>query len=553
MKPELEKLILGQRLSELTRQVPTAAQTVKKLTEQLRSNYPMRTLGWSDDGEVGLAEEQYAAHTHILGTTREGKSKLLEKLIRQDIDQGYGATLLDPSDNGQTCYDILRYCVSEGIEKVCLIDPHDAKSFIPCINPLAWRGAAAVDSVVSNLMDSTRVLWGQAGFESTPRIEEYLYAMFTALYMAKATIPDAQFFRVKDSALCVNRRQQILSHLHPMDNNRILLESVFNVRGQELFIKEFQPSIRRLSPFFRYLPKLIFGSTTNAIDFKQLVSQKWVILMNLDKTRVWGPPEQRVLGTLVINEIVNAVYDLNANGWKGRHYLYIDEVGQYATRVLHDLMAYKGKSGLWVTVAHQFFAQVEDKVVLNAIENLCKIKIMFSVGNTLDRQQMTRNMYTSDLKTEATDASIAIKKQYAVIKINKNPPVTTRIDDVHTPHITEAELDEFKNRLYKLKPEWYRSQADVLAEISNRFAKQSPTTEHGATSGRQRGRRTQSHIQEPAGHDENSVVESLPMDVQEKSAGAEKQGRVGNVDVGAEQRGKAERKKGNVPRVIPEH
>ena len=377
------KRMLGKTLEEALHR-PSRQTSIKLLREKLSSGHPLRQLGTAAEGGLPfLTEEQRAAHIHILGTTREGKSRLIEQFIRHDIDNGYGATLLDPTDNGQTAYNIFRYCQKKHFNKICLIDPHDYHIGLPAINPLRWRGAAATDSIVANLMDSTRLLWGQISFEATPRIETYLTAIFTALYATgnpkldkplNCGIPDAIYFSVKENRLLEYRRRQILDCLHPNDEARISLEEVFNPKGQQLFLGEFKSSIRRLSPFFKYLPKLMYGSAENPVDFRKLIADKWLVLVNLDKKRLWGTPQQRILGTLVVNEIVNAVSDLTANGWQGRHYLYIDEAGQFATRVLSDIMAYQGKSGLWATLSHQYYGQFEDKQVLEAVENLAKLR-----------------------------------------------------------------------------------------------------------------------------------------------------------------------------------
>jgi hypothetical protein len=470
--------MLGKTLEEALH-IPSQETAVNLLREKLSSGHPLRHLGTSTDGGLPiLSEEQRAAHIHILGTTREGKSKLLEQFIRHDIDNGYGATLLDPSDNGQTAYDILRYCQKIGCDKVCLIDPHDHYTAIPTINPLRWRGAAAVDSVVPNLMESMRLLWNQTSFEATPRIETYLPAVFAALYATgnpksdkpmNCGISDAVCFSVKEHRLLEYRRRQIIDFLHPLDKHRLTLEQVFNPKGQQLFITEFQSSIRRLAPFFNYLPKLIYGSTESPLDFRKMIAEKWVILVNLDSARLWGTPEQRLLGTLIVNEIVAAVADLTANGWKGRHYLYIDEAGQFATRVLSKIMAFKGKSQLWATLSHQYYGQFEDKQVLEAVENLCKIKVMFYTPNVTDRQRMVKDMYTDELKKQASDAQFSLKKQHAVIKIGKEPPVTVRIADVPDVQVSKADLDAYKLKIYQSNP-WYRTPEAIQEELNKRFA-----------------------------------------------------------------------------------
>lgn len=484
----IDKLILGKSLDEQLGKVPSLDESVQRHYERLVSKYPLRILGTGTDSAPVLTEELRASHIHILGTTREGKSKFLELLIRHDIDNGYGATLLDPSDNGQTAYDVLRYCISKGFEKVCLIDPHDAQAYIPTINPLVWRGAAATDSVVSNLMESVRLLWGQTNFDATPRIETYLYAIFVALYATgnphvkdpnnaeqflkplNCGIPDAVCFSVKEHPQFAYRRRRILDFLHPVNESRAILEEVFNAKGQQLFLGEFKASIRRLAPFFKYLPTRMYSSSVSSIDFKKLVSEKWIILVNLDDTRVWGTPEQRVLGTLIVNGVISAVADLRASGWQGRHYLYIDEAGQFATRALAKIMALKGKSGLWATLSHQFYNQFEDKYVLDAVENLCKIKVLFNTPNTLDRNRMIRDMYTGSLTSEASDAHIALKKQHAVIKIGKEPPVSVRIADIPNVQISSTQLEDFKTQKIYQANSWYRTAESIQEEINNRFA-----------------------------------------------------------------------------------
>jgi hypothetical protein len=349
-----------------------------------------------------------------------------------------------------------------------LIDPHDTDR-LPTINPLKWRGEAARDAIIQNIMESIRLLWGQTSFSDTPRIETYLAAVLSALYSAQGTIPDAISFLVKENTESHYKRLKILDSLYRLDKSRLILEEVFNAKGQQLFLGEFKPSIRRLAPFFDYLPTHIYGSTADPIDFTKLIAEKWVILVNLDKTRVWGTAAQRVLGTLVINELIAGISALRANNWQGRHYLYIDEAGQFATRVLADIMAYKGKSGLWATLSHQFYDQFEDKYVLNAVENLCKIKVLFNTPNSQDRNRMLRDMYTGELKEQAGDVHASLKKQHAVIKIGKEPPVTFRVQDVPSIDMPSAQLRAFKEKIYKTNS-WYASPEAIREEINNRFA-----------------------------------------------------------------------------------
>ena len=152
------KIWTGETYEEATRK-PTSSETVQKYWQTLGSKYPLRSLGMAADMEMLLSEEARESHIHVLGAPGEGKSKFIEMLVCQDIKAGYGACVLDSSDNGATVYKILKFCAKAGFEKVILIDPHDAAKFgkVATINPIHYQAPANV--CIGNLEDTIRVLW----------------------------------------------------------------------------------------------------------------------------------------------------------------------------------------------------------------------------------------------------------------------------------------------------------------------------------------------------------------------------------------------------------
>ena len=82
---------------------------------------------------------------------------------------------------------------------------------------------------------------------------------------------------------------------------------------------------------------------------------------------------------MVINQLVVAIDRLFYKGYAKRYYLYIDEAGEYATRKLAKTFALQGKTGLRVTIGHQYFGQFEDKYVIDAINALTNFKAMFNL------------------------------------------------------------------------------------------------------------------------------------------------------------------------------
>src|SRR6185503_995339 len=158
----------------------------------------------------------------------------------------------------------------------------------------------------------------------------------------------------------------------------------------------FSSTVNRLEPFWDSTLALMFGAN-EGVDFIKMITEGWVILVNLYSGFGFEPIHTRLLGTTIINELIFALDRLRSRAWRGVYYLYIDEAGRYAKRNLADLLAYKRKSRLRVTLAHKYFNQFEDKYVLDAINTLCKLKIAFYMPNREDRDKFVRMAYGGEL------------------------------------------------------------------------------------------------------------------------------------------------------------
>src|SRR5438874_1768233 len=176
-KIDFFQLQTGQTLEDLRRKVPTRDSIINRRIKQIKTKYPLRSLGIGTDGALYISEEERESHLHILGTTGEGKSRFIEHLIRGDIEQGNGVGFLDPADRANTAYRILRHCAKIGFEKVCLIDPHTlhTQGRITAIQPF-HRAKSYKQATVSNLAETVRVLFQSKDTAETPKIQRYLPA-----------------------------------------------------------------------------------------------------------------------------------------------------------------------------------------------------------------------------------------------------------------------------------------------------------------------------------------------------------------------------------------
>jgi hypothetical protein len=473
---DLFKLI-NKKTSKEALRIPSVEDSLHLIYESVSSKTPLRELGYSESGLVTLSEEDRESHIHVLGAPAEGKSKFLEMMVSLDIDalisgkSKSGVCFIDSSDNGDTMKKVLKYCARRGFEKVLLIDPRNIQDFgyVVPINPLSYQ--APSEAMQAHLGDSLRVLWNTKGFEDEAIITTYFPMVIDAIHSAGMTLPDAECLTVPELA---GQRSKLL------DNDKIGFKSklFFNrVYKNAAVWKEFQSTCRRIDPFFHSVMKLTLGSVVG-VNFTKLITDGWVILVNMYEEGVFEERHQRLLGTIILNEIIRAMSRIRHHTPEYRipYYIYIDEFGKYATKKIANMLYYSRKSGLRMNLAHQEFEQI-DKAVMSAVRSAAKSKVLFYVTNPDDRHQMVRMMYGGELSDRAVEFILSqTKKQNAVIKINKKTPALTRIRDWPDAPVSTKQLNDFITKLYTSNPQLYRPKAEVWEEIKKRFVVPTTTT-----------------------------------------------------------------------------
>lgn len=473
--------ILYRALMGKSRAVRLNRPGIQALTEKLRTDigspsHPSRILAYSkrDNLPVLLTEEDRETHMHLLGGTRQGKSRLLQLLIQGDIERGLGCCLLDPSDGGDTALNVLRYCAAIRFEKVVYINPLDFERFdaVPVINPIHYGLPAGV--TVGNIKNALQILWQSEGHD-TPRIEKYIPATLTAIHAARGTLADVRYFLDNSEDYYSTERWRIINSIKEQDPPQYAILKRAFTKGNT-FENHYQPTVNRLAPFTDPFLKLIFGSKKQSIPFADLIREGWVILVALDAEAVWGRDSKphRLLGTMVVDQIIHGIYEAQNSGWRGRFHLYIDELGDFATPDIPYVIDKKSKAGLRLTVAHQRFRHIKDDNVRSAVQSMGN-KAMFFVRTEDDRKQMMRDMgYGGSLPLEEVSYELGkTAKQEAVFTINKQNPVLARLVDVPDVDISDEQLRAFKEHIYG-EYVWMHSMKDIEREIRERFTRKTP-------------------------------------------------------------------------------
>lgn len=473
---------MGKSREEYNRRTSTK-DLLERSRKKLLTNFPDKLvyLGHSQKyGEEWLSQEDLDAHCHILGATRQGKSKLLELLIRSNIRLGYGSCLIDASENGNTSRDVLRYCASVNHRKVLLISPFDFTEFgrIPNLNPFKYFGDDAspllrdilANRSVGKVFDTLRTIWGFEP-ETITRLQKYVPAVLHPLYWAGMTLAEAHLL-VEQAGYHAEKRQ-LLAKLPPQhtDYAKDLQFAWTNVTTY----KDFQSTVNQFKAFQDPILKAMVGSREKQINWTTLIADGWTVLVNLDTDNVWtNQIYQRMLGTLIINEIFYAFQRLTSphrkNPWRGRFRLYIDECQDYATNKVKILLNKKSKLGLKLTLSHHYLGQIKDKDIVGAIKSNALMKFMFFMTDEKDRLDAMKNMgYGGALPDRHVVHELRqLGVAEATFTEGKKLPRKVKIADIDTPDVSDADLREFMESLYA-DDSLYQDLDTINLEINARF------------------------------------------------------------------------------------
>src|SRR5712692_7546903 len=148
-----------------------------------RITFFARTNFRNDRRLFGIRRADRRAHMYVIGKTGTGKSTLLEKLIRQDIEAGEGVALLDP--HGDLVERVLHNLPQHRRNDLIYFnvpDPLQPLSF----NPLESVSAEKRSLAVSGLLEVFKKIWSDSW---GPRLEHILRnALFVLFERPNSTL-----------------------------------------------------------------------------------------------------------------------------------------------------------------------------------------------------------------------------------------------------------------------------------------------------------------------------------------------------------------------------
>lgn len=328
--------------------------------------------------EVRLAPEDRLRHLYVIGQTGTGKTSFMKTLIEQDIKAGNGVCFIDP--HGNDILDVLASIPPERYEDVIYFDPaHIDRPF--GLNLLEYDGAHPEQKtfIVNELLAIFRRLYGDVPESMGPAFEQY-FRNATLLVMED---PATGSTLMDIGRVLSNKpfRDMKLSRSNNPVVNQFWNEIATQAEG-EASLANIVPYITNKFDDFTAndFMRPIIGQQESSFKFREVMDNKKILLVNLSKGRL-GERNANLLGLILVGKLFMAALSRadNPRGEFPPFYLYIDEFQNITTDSIPGILSEARKYKLSLTIAHQFLAQVDEKIREAVFGNVGSMAV-FRVG-----------------------------------------------------------------------------------------------------------------------------------------------------------------------------
>ncbi|MBI4975520.1 type IV secretory system conjugative DNA transfer family protein [Candidatus Peregrinibacteria bacterium] len=318
----------------------------------------------------GFKREDRRRHLYVVGKSGSGKSKLLELLIKEDLENGNGIGVLDP--HGDLVDSVMEFVPKDRIKDVIYFDPSDINYPIT-FNPMESVDEAYKMQVTIGFIQIFKKLFGS---NWTDRLEHVLRYTVLALLDSSNTTVLSILKMLTDK----NYRQNIVSRIK--DNVvKNFWVSEFAGWSEKFDAEAITPLLNKVGQFVATnMIRNIVGQPTNKFDIRDVMDNQKILLMKVSKGLL-GEENSSLLGAMIITKMYQAAMsraDIREEGRK-EFYFYVDEFQNFATDTFTEILSEARKYRLNLTIAHQYMGQLSDLVKKTVFGNVGSI-ISFRVG-----------------------------------------------------------------------------------------------------------------------------------------------------------------------------
>ncbi|MBI5470597.1 type IV secretory system conjugative DNA transfer family protein [Candidatus Kaiserbacteria bacterium] len=414
---------------------------------------------------VRFAPGDRLRHCYVIGQTGTGKTTILKNMIAQDIKNGEGVAFIDP--HGNDIEDILASVPPERMNDVIYFDP--AYTPLPMgLNMLEYdRNRPEMKTfVVDEVYGIFRKLYADVPEAFGPMFEQYYRNSVQLVvedpesgstFLEVPRVLSDRAFREKKLAAC---------------NNPVIAQfwrKIAEAAGGDASLENVVPYITSKFDVFlaNDIMRPIVAQQKSAFDFRRIMDDKKIFLANLSKGRL-GDRNTSLLGLVLVSKFLQAAFSrVDARSDYPVFYLYIDEFQNFATPSIGTILSEARKYKLSLNIAHQFIAQLDEKIRDAVIGNV-GTKASFRVGTTdaeFLAKQFVPTFSQQDLENLPNFNAVM------ALLVNGIPARPFTIETERPPARDYSRIDVMKELSYKT---YGRPREDVEKEIQDRYKEKEP-------------------------------------------------------------------------------
>jgi len=413
--------------------------------------------------EIYISPEDRLRHLYVIGQTGAGKSGFMKTLIDQDIKNGKGVCFIDP--HGSDILDVLSRIPPERYEDVIYFDPADIDRPFG-LNMLEYdpKRPEQKTFIVNELLQIFRQLYGDVPESMGPAFEQY-FRNATQLVMedpaSGSTLMDIG--RVLSDAEFRNLK---LSRSNNPIVNQFWTEIATKAEG-EASLQNIVPYITNKFDEFTAsdFMRPIIGQQESSFNFRDVIDNKKILLVNLSKGRL-GERNANLLGLIIVGKLFMAALsraDSPTTNFPA-FYLYIDEFQNITTSSIPGILSEARKYKLSITMAHQFLAQIDQKIRDAVFGNVGSMAV-FRVGEE-DGEFFAKQF--APVFSALDFVNIPNRTAYIRTLANGVPQKPFNMETLNLTEGNLAQVDDLRQLSYLT---YGRDRATVEASIRERYLK----------------------------------------------------------------------------------
>ncbi|MFT5179628.1 MAG: hypothetical protein ACI9GH_000343 [Candidatus Paceibacteria bacterium] len=405
--------------------------------------------------DVHFSPSDRLRHFYVIGQTGTGKTTCLKNMIIQDIKNGEGVCMIDP--HGSDVEEILGHIPPERYDDIIYFDPgYTEKSM--SLNMLEYDPNFPEQKtfVVNEMLSIFNKLFDMKT-AGGPMFEQY----FRNATMLVIEDPESGNTLLDISRVLSDKafREMKLSKC----KNPLIIQFWKEIAGKaegEAALENIVPYITSKFDVFlsNEIMRPIVSQEKSSFNFREIMDNKKILLVNLSKGKL-GEINSSLLGLILVGKILMAALSRADSLGKDlpSFYLYIDEFQNITTDSISTIFSEARKYKLSLNVAHQFIAQLDEKIRDSVFGNVGSIAA-FRVGT--EDAEFLEKQFTP---TFTANNIMNLDNHNAYVRMLSNGQPSDPFSMVNILHDREDKT-ELINKLKKFSYAKYGEDRNVLEE-----------------------------------------------------------------------------------------